>query len=704
MPTIERSGTLVSRNAAPALGALVKGVATAAVIRLGVRTFPSLLAMPSIASRLSAPIVSLLGITLAWSTLLQAQTRVPSAPVTPAVDSARAAIARGAFDDAIRWYDRALAADSLDRTALRESARLFSGRGDWQRAMPRLGRLVAIGEDDAVLNFTYGQYLAWVGRRETSLVFLRKAVAAVPDSMSWRFALGQTLTWSPSDRAEGLRILQDLERTRPSDIAVRQAIAATLAWDPAKRNEAMRRFQALLRDEPTSIAIRLDYADALSWVVDSRDAAMRLYLEVQRDDPRNTRAAMGRLNVLTWTNQNSAALALADSLLATKELESSLRRDRGALLLRLQRVDEAVAVLLPLVDSLPQDYMLLEQYGYALLAKGSFSEARRIARRIPEGSAPGAPDWIRRGAAVATGVDGVVTNTSFGLKTFRLAANASTPISRTQRLSATAGPVRYDSPTGSFDGSFATLGVTGRVGSWRDTRAEAGIEQFSGAASAWSLRAEGTRPLNGGGSLAMVVRRTAVEDSRRAARGESVDGVFTGQVRANAVDINLQMPELGSGFGVQFASTLAAYTGRALRTNYRREGTLMLTRPIPVGAQRLEAGLGLIGMSYTFDANRVDSPRDEQGQYWSPTKLANAVVKVGVSLPITGRLVARMDATGGRLLAGALPGTNVLNFAGGGTVRWTGFRGWDLATGFLYIDNLGGFQLRQWSASIRRAW
>lgn len=660
--------------------------------------------MPLNVPRLPALIMSLLGLSLAWTAAAEGQTTAGRAQVTPAVDSARAALARGAFGDAMRWYDRALAADSLDRIALRESAQAFSGRGEWRQAVPRLARLISLGENDAVLYHNYGQYLAWDGRRDEGLVFLRKAVAASPDSASWRFALGQTLTWSPRDRAEGLRLLQELERVRPTDMPTRQAIASALAWDPSTRGEALRRYADLLRDDPKSVSIRLDYADLLSWVVDSRDEAMRVYRDVQREEPQNVRAAMGRLNVLTWTNQNTLALALADSLLAVKGLEGSVRRDRGALLLRLQRVDEAVALLRPLVDSFPQDFSLLEQYGYALLEQGAFGEARRVARRIPEGAAPGAPDWIRRGAAIGVGVDGVFTNTSFGLETFRLTMTGSTPIVRTQRLVASGGPVRYQSPGGNFDGSFATVGLSGRLSTWRDTRAEVGIEQFSGAPGAWGMRAEGTRPLPGGGFLTLALRRNAIEDSRRAARGDSTDGVFLGQVRANALDLTLQIPNIGGGFGIQALSTLAAYTGRNLRTNSRRDGTLVITRPIPLGAQRLETGIGVMGMTFGYDANRFDSPREEQGGYWSPPKLTNAIVKAGISLPFTGRLVVRLDATGGRLLAGGVPGLNALNFAGGGTIRWTGYRGWDLASGFLYIDNLGGFQLRQWSASIRRAW
>lgn len=706
MPTIERPCKLHLRLVIPHSGRkTVTGfVPLTDPIRLRIRGPLLPLAMHPIASRLFASVMFAFWAIGVPVMDVRAQSTASTPRVVPAVDSARAALSRGAFDEAMRWYDRALTADSLDRAALRESALALSGRGDWRRALPRLTRLVAAGDSDPVLNFNYGQFLMWDGRQENGLGYLRKAVAASPDSLAWQFTLGQALTWSPRDRAEGLRILGELERARPKDMATRQAIASALAWDPSTRSDAMRRYQEMLRDEPRSIPVRLDYADLLSWIVDSRREAMQLYQDVQREDPENTRAAMGRLNVLTWTNETSSALALADSLLSVKAAVASLRRDRGALLLSLQRVDEAVAALRPLVDSLPQDYTLLEQYGYALLAKGAFREARSVAGRIPEGSAPGAPDWIKRGAAVGTGVDGVLTNTSFGLETFRLTANASAPISRTQRLVAVAGPVRYDSPTGGFDGSFATLGVSGRLGALRDTRADVGIEQFSGAPTAWNLRVEGTKPLPGSGSLTMGLRRNSIEDSRQAARGDSVDGVFVGQVRANALDINLQMPEIGRGFGVQFVSTLAAYTGRNLRTNFRREGTLVATRPLPIGAQRLETGLGIMGMSYAFDANRFDSPRNERGQYWSPTKLVNAIAKIGLSLPITGRFVARIDATGGRLLAGGVPGANALNFAGGGNLRWTGYRGWDFASGFLYIDNLGGFQLRQWSASVRRAW
>lgn len=660
--------------------------------------------MPPTASQLLAPLL-LAG--CAWSiplATLRAQPGRGVDAVSPAVDSARAALNRGDVERAIGWYDRALAADSLDRVALRESADAISSRGDWRRALPRLTRLARLGVSDPALNHSLGQYLVWAGRNDSGTVFLRRAVAQAPDSLAWRLTLGQALTWSPASRAEGVRVLRDLEAVDPRNMPVRQALAAALSWDPTSRGEAIERFRAMLTDEPRSTSIRNDYADVLSWIVDSRGEAMLLYEAVQRDDPQNVRAALGRLNILVWTNRTAAALALTDSLLTNAPPNAEVQRARGRLLLQAGRVDDALAALRPLVDSLPEDIALLEPYGYALLAKGDFGAARRVARRIPEGTAPGAPDWIRRGAAPALGIDGLYTNTSLGLETFRLTAAASTPLTPNQRVVVSGGPVRYNAPGGGFDGSAVTLGLTGRLGSVRDTRAEVGLEQFEGAPGTWNARAEGTRPLPGGGALRLVARRTPIEDSRRAARGESVDGRFIGQVRANALDVNLTLPEIGRGLGLQFVSTLAAYTGRGLRTNVRREGTLALTKPLRVGTQRLETGVGVMGMSFLFDANRIDTPLNEQGRYWSPTSFANAIVTLGMSLPVTGRLVVRVDGTGGRQLAGRIPGASAFNFAGGGTVRWTGYRGWDVASGFLYLDNLGGFQLRQWNLSLRRAW
>jgi len=630
---------------------------------------------------------------------------VAQPPVTPAVDSARAALYGGNFDLAMQWFDRAIARDSNDLAALRESAAALSGRGRWREALPRVHRLTQLGINEPQLNHDYGLWLTWKGEIDSGAVYLRRAIAQAPDSLGWRLVLGQALTWNPRTRPEGVEVLRSLEKERAPSVALRHALASALAWDPPSRGEGIRRYEALLRENPGEIDVLVDYADVLSWIVDTRDEALKLYADAARQQPENARAAIGRLNVLSWTGRTGEALTLADSLMTASPGNAEIQRTRGSLLLQLGRVNEAVQVMRPLVTAAPNDLKLREQLAYALVAQGSFREARATARLLPEGTAPGAPDWVRRGASPAVGIDGLYTSTSFGLRASRFSVAASSPITATQRLTVSAGPVLFDAPNGSFNASFFTAATSGRIGRLPDVRTEVGLERYEDAPTAWSARVEASRQVRGSGTVRLAVRRAPVEDSRLAASGERVNGVFTGQVRANALDFGLRIPELAGGFGMQLSSTVAAYTGRALRTNFRRDATGTITRVIPLGAPRLETGLGVSLLSYVFDANRSPAvaPANEVGAYWSPTNFGNAILTLGLSLPVTGRVTVRLDGTAGRQFAGRVAGFTAFNVAGGADLRWIAKRGWDLNSGFLYIDNLGGFQLRQWRASVRHA-
>jgi len=634
-----------------------------------------------------------------------AYAQVTPPPVSPAIDSARTALYAGNFDLALQLFDRAIARDSNDIVALRESAAALTSRGRWREALPRARRLTQLGVNDAQVNHDYGLWMTWMGETDSGAVYLRRAITQLPDSIGWRLTLGQALTWNPRTRPEGVALLRALEKERAPSVALRHALASALAWDPPSRGEGIRRYEALLRDNPGEIDVLVDYADVLSWIVDTRDEALKLYADAARQQPENARAAIGRLNVLSWTGRTAEALTLADSLLTASPGNAEIQRTRGSLLLQLGRVDKAVEVMRPLVAAAPRDLKLTEQLAYALLAQGSSREARAMARQLPEGTAPGAPDWVRRGASPSLGIDGVFLSTSLGLRASRISAAASAPLTASQRLTLSAGPVFFDSPNGSFNASFFTASTIGRIGALPDVRAEVGLERYEDAPTAWSARLEASRPVRGSGTIRLGLRRAPIEDSRLAARGELVDGVFTGQVRANALDFGLRIPELAGGFGMQLSSTVGTYTGRALRTNIRRDATGTITRVIPLGAPRLETGLGVSLLSYAFDANRSPAvaPANEVGGYWSPTNFGNAILTLGLSLPMTGRLTLRLDGTAGRQFAGRIEGVGAFNVAGGADVRWTAKRGWDLNTGFLYIDNLGGFRLQQWRTSVRHA-
>lgn len=620
-------------------------------------------------------------------------------------DSARAADLRGDLAAALVWYDRALTANPADSLALRESARLLSASGRWKDAMPRLARLVGQGATDPQVLHDYGLWLTWSGQVDSGTVLLRRAVTARPDSTEWALALAQSLTWSPPTRGEGIRRLRELEQRRPGDVGVARALASALSWNPSSRDEASQRFERLLRDNPAATGIRLDYADMLSWVGPTRPRALSLYLGVPRDDSLALRAALGRLNVLSWTNRPREAVRLADSLLLAAPGDADIARKRGLLLAAAGRPRDAVRVLDSLLRASPGDREVAEQLAYALQTTGDRRRARQVALALPEGLAPGAPDWIRRGTGVAVGLDGVYSSTSLNLRTARAILSFSAPVVGGGRLALAGGPITFDAPDGTFTASQATVSLSQPVQGLRELRVEAGVEQYPNAPTAWTSRVEASRTVHREGLLRVALRRSAVEDSRRAANGDSLDGLFIGQVRANALDVGLRVPSLFGGVGLQVSGSLGAYTGRNLRTNVRREFNASLLRAQPVRGTAIEAGLGVSLLSFAFDANRFgpEVPRDERGAYWSPTGFGNAALTLGSSLPLTGRVTLRVDAAGGYQFAGRVPGYQAFNLSGAADLRGTLRRGWDAGAGYFYLDNLGGFRLQQWRAFLRKS-
>ncbi len=645
-----------------------------------------------------------------WCVVLLAATHAFVAPSVLAqsavtVDSARAAAARGATPQAIALYQAALGRDSTSQPALRELASLLSSSGRWQDALPLVRRLSQLGASDFVVERDLGQWLSWSGKADSGVVHLRKAASLAPDSLAVQLAFGEALTWNPATRAEGVTVLRALDRRAPNDPAVGRALAAALSWNPLTRGEGIKRYATLARDRPNDLALLVDYADVLSWVSDTRPDAMDLYGRVSAADARNSRAVLGRLNVLTWTGRSRAALALADSLLVASPNDTALLRSRGILLLQVGRAADAVTALRDLIARSPADPKLTEQLAYALLGAGRLREAHSLAGTLPEGPTPGAPDWVRRGSAPAVSVDFIGTHTSLGLTLNRIVATTSFPLAAATRFSLSARPTWFDAPSGSFRSNGFSAALDSRLPGFNAVRAEVGVERYPNASDAWNGALEAEAPLARGATLRGILRRAAVEDSRRAASGISDSGTFVGQVRANTGALVLRVPDLPGR--LIFASTvsLGAYTGQGLRTNARREGNASLMRPIPFGALRIEVGAGVSYLSFAYDANRsrAVAPANEVGAYWSPTSFGNVYSSLGVSVPLTGRLTLRADGALGRQIAGLQPGGSATNVAGGAELRLVGRRGWDASAGFLYLDNLGGFRLRQVRAGLRHA-
>ncbi len=645
--------------------------------------------------------------TLVGSMIGAADLAAQTPPMNAVLDSARAASRRGAIARAESLYRSVLAADSASRPALRELSDVFSAQGKWRDALPFATRRAALGESDFVLERDLGQWLAWSGETEAGLVHLRRAQAIAPDSTTLTLTLGQILTWNARTRGEGLLLLRELERAHPENREARHAIASALTWNPASRAEGVRRLLDLVREDTASLDLLTEYADVLSWVPETRTEALQLYERVARRSPENLGAARGRLNILTWSGRARAALALADSLLMRAPNDSILLLGRGNLLVQAGRPADAVAVLRPQVARAPGNTRLTEQLAYALLADGNFAEARRTARRLTETNFPSAPDWVRRGASTGVGVDAVVAHTSLGLTLTRALTSVSVPVARGTRVMLSGGPTRFIAPNERFISGSVAAAIEKRATRLTLARLEVGAEKYEGAPNAWSAAGEIEAALGTRGSLRLFARRAAVEDSRRAARGVFEGGQFFGQVRANTTGLVLRIPSIGGGVSVLGTVGLGVYTGASLRNNTRREFSLSATRGIGLGAgsARLELGTGFTYFGFEFDANRsaAGTPRNEFGAYWSPKDFGNAFVSLALIVPVNGRLTWRSDGSVGQLVSGRAGVPSANGFTANTELRLVGRHGWDLSSGFFYLDNLGGFRLQQARLSLRHA-
>ncbi len=647
-------------------------------------------------------IATIMGVVVALTSghVVQAQ----SVPAT--VDSARAAHARGDTERAIALYRDVVRADSSSREALRELAQLYGTQGKWQDALPLARRRAALGESDFALERDLGQWLVWSGSNDEGLVHLRKAIALAPDSASVRLALGQTLTWNPRTRDEGLAVLYTLERERPSDRAVRRAIASPLTWNPVTRREGVRRLATLVRED-SSASLLTEYANVLSFASETRSEALRQYERLSRLSPGSLDAARGRVKVLTWSRRPNDGLHAVDSALLRFPTDTMLLESRATLLSDVGRHAEAIEVLRGLVERAPANVGLQERLGYALLAAGDRAEARRVASRLPSTDTPTAPDWIRRGAAPALGVDVAYQSNSFGLQLARMLVDVSTAVAVGTRLSVIAGRTRYVVPSDTFNSNNVSVVLERRAARLLLLRAQAGAEQYEDTPSSWSSAGEAEVAVGADGSIRAFGQRAPVEDSRRSASGVTIGGRVIGQVRANTAGLAVRLPTFGTGFRLTASAGLGLYTGFELRDNMRRDFTVSALRSVAVGdgGTRVEFGVGYSFLDFEFDANRSDSsvPANEIGNYWSPSNFGNASGSIGLSVPITGRLTWRADGSIGRLVSGATTTRGRTSILGTTELRLVGRSGWDLTAGTFYIDNLSGFILRQSRAGVRHS-
>ncbi|MEQ9200249.1 MAG: tetratricopeptide repeat protein, partial [Rhodospirillales bacterium] len=114
----------------------------------------------------------------------------PSPVAVLLVAEARAAAARGSFEDALRLCDQALADSPDDISALSVAAELCLRRGLKEKALPLLERATRLQPDQGGLQYMYGIALFQMDRAETAVRALERATRLQPGNGQAWSALG----------------------------------------------------------------------------------------------------------------------------------------------------------------------------------------------------------------------------------------------------------------------------------------------------------------------------------------------------------------------------------------------------------------------------------------------------------------------------------------------------------------------------------
>ena len=218
----------------------------------------------------------LLGVGGGWNAPAVAAT---SLTADAALDSARTAAAQDRHHDAIRWYHRAIAADSS--------------------LAPEL-------------TLELGHQYTWADQPDSAVTMYRRYLAAHPGDIDAEIGLGRALAWSGHYKESLATYRAALPHAGDRRNEVRDAIARVESWQDD--HEAARRdYEAVLHDDPHDLDAAIGRAQVANWSGRHREA-VALYSQILADHPGNADAQEGLAAAQYWLGRTDLARAtLADA-------------------------------------------------------------------------------------------------------------------------------------------------------------------------------------------------------------------------------------------------------------------------------------------------------------------------------------------------------------------------------------------------------
>lgn len=264
-------------------------------------------------------------------------------------------------------YRQVMAADSTQIAALMAQARALRAASDHAAALPILRAVAIYWPERAAVLVDLGMSLWILRQAEEAETILTRALEMEPDNWLALGTLGRIARQNKKYDA-ALALLNRALAQRPGDAGLREETARTL-MHLNRLEEAAPLWQGLLEEAP---------------------------------DNRRILVAVGQLR--NARGEFEAALALFQRAMQQNSKDPGLREDIARILIRLNRLDEAAALLHGLLQDAPANARLLLAFSQVRRGQRDYDAAAALARAAAE-AAPSAPAYAALGDALVLGLD-----------------------------------------------------------------------------------------------------------------------------------------------------------------------------------------------------------------------------------------------------------------------------------------------------------
>jgi predicted CXXCH cytochrome family protein len=285
------------------------------------------------------------------------------------------------FEDALPWYEQAVARDGEHLIALRNYASVLVAADQYAKAELVARRAQALAPEDPNTLNVLGDVLTRLGRANEAIPLLTRAVAIeydLPEALQ-NLALAYRET---GDRTRAVEAVRQAIRATPEMAAAHSTLAGLLR-DQGQTAEAEREFIRAIELDPANPIAHYNYASLLA-VAGRLEDSERHAREAARlaPDMATAQRSLGRLLAIRGAN-SEAELAFRRTL-ALEPTDAETHFHLGKALASLQRLPEAVESLRRAVELQPRYDQARVSLATVLMSLGDATGARAQAAQITD--------------------------------------------------------------------------------------------------------------------------------------------------------------------------------------------------------------------------------------------------------------------------------------------------------------------------------